>query len=300
MPGAKQAWPNSAACWSPATPLIGTPAPSGDVSEVTAEPAARRHDRGQHVEGHAEQLAQLGRPARRAGCRRASCGWRWWRRWRAPPPPVSFQISQVSMVPKATSGPGRTPPSVKQPLELGAREVRVEHEAGGGPHQRQVAGVAQLVAAAGGAPVLPHDGPVQRPAGAAVPGHDGLALVGDADRGDRSRRRRGGGADLAEHVDHGVPDLARRRAPPSPAWGSAGGTPGRRDAVGRPSLVEGDGPHPGGAGIDGDHDGHGRVSLRSRSPRVRGPVRRAATGASLGWRSFHRRPPRGARCAWPC
>ena len=32
MPGSKQAWPNSAACWSPATPAIGTAAPSSAAS----------------------------------------------------------------------------------------------------------------------------------------------------------------------------------------------------------------------------------------------------------------------------
>ena len=33
-------------------------------------------------------------------------------------PPVSFQISQVSMVPTATSGPGCTPPSVNSHSSL--------------------------------------------------------------------------------------------------------------------------------------------------------------------------------------
>ena len=45
-------------------------------------------------------------------------------------PPVRFQISQASIVPSARSADTGTSPSPQQPLELGAAEVRVEHEAG--------------------------------------------------------------------------------------------------------------------------------------------------------------------------
>ena len=38
MPGWKQAWPNSAACWSPAMPAIGTSAPSTAGSVVATTP----------------------------------------------------------------------------------------------------------------------------------------------------------------------------------------------------------------------------------------------------------------------
>ncbi len=78
----------------------------------------------------------------------------------APSPPVRFHSSHESMVPKARSASGLDAALGEQPLELGGREVRVEHQAGGGPHQRQVAGLAQLVAAGRRAPVLPHDRPV--------------------------------------------------------------------------------------------------------------------------------------------
>ena len=34
-PGARQRWPNSAACWSPALPLIGAARPNRDDSSIT-------------------------------------------------------------------------------------------------------------------------------------------------------------------------------------------------------------------------------------------------------------------------
>ncbi len=49
-------------------------------------------------------------------------------------------------------------------------------------HQRLVPRRAQLVAATGGAAVLPDQRPVDRLAALGVPGDDGLALVGDPDR----------------------------------------------------------------------------------------------------------------------
>ncbi len=99
-------------------------------------------------------------------------------------PPVSFQSSQVSMVPTATSAEGSMPPSVKSqasfvPEKYGSSTSPVVRA-----HQRRVAGGGELVAARRGAAVLPHDGPVERFARAPVPRHDGLTLVGDADGGD--------------------------------------------------------------------------------------------------------------------
>src|SRR4051794_25200247 len=54
--------------------------------------------------------------------------------------------------------------------------------------------VAKCVASVGSAPVLPHDCRAIRLARAPVPGNDGLALIGDADRGD------GVPADFGDHV----------------------------------------------------------------------------------------------------
>jgi hypothetical protein len=69
-----------------------------------------------------------------------------------------------------------------QPLDLRAGEVGVEHEPGALAHERLTSLLAELVAAGGGAAVLPHERAVERVAGLAVPGDDRLALVGDPDR----------------------------------------------------------------------------------------------------------------------
>ena len=57
----------------------------------------------------------------------------------------------------------------QQPLDLGRREVRVEDEAGALADELLVAGLAELVAARGGAPVLPDERVVDRLAGVAGP-----------------------------------------------------------------------------------------------------------------------------------
>ena len=78
---------------------------------------------------------------------------------------------------------------VQQPLDLGAGEVGVQHEARLVRERRRVARLAQLIAHRGGAPILPHDGGGNRAAGGALPDHRGFALIGDADGGDVARRR---------------------------------------------------------------------------------------------------------------
>ena len=65
------------------------------------------------------------------------------------------------------------------------------------------------VAERGGAPALPDDRVADRAAGGALPQDRGLALVGDADRGDLGRRDAGGGQRLAEGLHGGGPDLLR-------------------------------------------------------------------------------------------
>ena len=150
---------------------------------------------GRHARRHAEQVAQLGRPGQRRRCRTAcvrlafdgSVAW-------TPPsgPPVRFHSSQESTVPKARSASGldaalgRAATRAWWPRSRGRAPGRSCGARGrGGPPPRSSS------QRRGGAPVLPHDGPVQRAAGAPVPHHRGLALVGDADRGDRARRRGG-------------------------------------------------------------------------------------------------------------
>ena len=103
MPGAKQAWPTVAACWSPATPRIG------DRRRRRAPGTRRRRTRPRSRAPRAAWRAGRGagaaarRPSRRDGCRRAACARRWWRRWRGRAPPVSRQSRKLSTVPKASS-----------------------------------------------------------------------------------------------------------------------------------------------------------------------------------------------------
>ena len=98
--------------------------------------------------------------------------------------PVSLKISQASIVPNARAAPAFSPAldvssshSIFVPEKYGSstRPVR-SRTSGSWPASLQ------LVAAVGGAAVLPDERAVQRLAGLGVPDADGLALVGDADR----------------------------------------------------------------------------------------------------------------------
>jgi hypothetical protein len=96
-------------------------------------------------------------------------------------PPVRFQISQESIVPKAIS------PRSAEPV----RPVRA----------------AQLLAQGRGAGVLPHDGVVHGFAGGAVPKDRRLPLVGDAERADLVGAQSGLGDRPGDHRLHLGPDL---------------------------------------------------------------------------------------------
>src|SRR6185312_5640051 len=109
----------------------------------------------------------------------------------------------------ALGGGARTGNVVQQPAQLGAREIRIEHEAGLLAEQRFLSLRAESVAHGCGATVLPHDGRSDRLAGGAVPYDRGLALVGDADCRDLVC----GGTAFVQYRTHylelGFPDLFR-------------------------------------------------------------------------------------------
>ena len=155
--------------------------------------------------------------------------------------------------PLGDPGPRRAARCAASQAQLRAGEVRVEAQAGQLGDARLVAVGAQLVADAGGAPVLPDDRAARGAEGLAVPQHGGLALVGDADRGRRVDRRpaverlRGSGEGRR-------PDLAPARARPSPSAGKCCGNsayPRAAPAV----LADDERGHAGGAGVDGQ-DAH--------------------------------------------
>ena len=180
-------------------------------------------------------------------------------------------------VDRAEDGVARGPDVAEQPLDLGRREVGVDDEPGAGADQLLVPGLAQLVAARRGAPVLPDEGVVDRLAGRAVPGDHGLALVGDPDRVEARRvgagvgeRPRGDPLDALPDLASVVLDPARLRevlrelavgAPADPALAvedEAGGT-------GRPLIDREDHPR-------------GRLSA-PRPPRAREVAKLARRGA---------------------
>jgi hypothetical protein len=96
---------------------------------------------------------------------------------------------------------------VEDPRDLGRREIRVEHEARLGAHLGLGALVLQARADVGGSPVLPHDGAMDRLPGAAVPHDRRLALVRDADGGERGRFHLGFPQRLPRDRERDAPDL---------------------------------------------------------------------------------------------
>jgi hypothetical protein len=72
-----------------------------------------------------------------------------------------------------------------------------------------MAGVFKSLADVGGAAILPDDGIVDRPAGAAVPDHHGFPLIGDADCRDVGRGQAAIADRLARGREDGGPDLLR-------------------------------------------------------------------------------------------
>src|SRR6266566_151449 len=98
MPGWVHAWPNSAACWSPAMPAIGTAPPNSVVSPYTSldEPTAGNTDRGTpnsfSSSSSQSPVRRLNNIVRDALLGSVTCT----------RPPVKFQTSHESTVPNAS------------------------------------------------------------------------------------------------------------------------------------------------------------------------------------------------------
>jgi hypothetical protein len=78
----------------------------------------------------------------------------------------------------------RTANVIEEPRDLGAREIRVEHEAGLLLHELRFAFARELLTNVRRAPALPHDRAMDRGAGFSVPHDRRLALVRDPDAGE--------------------------------------------------------------------------------------------------------------------
>ena len=169
-------------------------------------------------------------------------------RWR----PVSLKASQESIVPK-TRVP-RPLDVLKQPLDLGTGEVGVDDQSGPLADQVLTTLLPELIAALGGAPVLPDEGAVDRLAGARVPGEDGLTLVGDPDRAQLRPLDSGVGDRGSCHPAGHLPDL--RGIVLDPARTGEVLFELRVAAAGDPTLeVEDEAGRAGGALVDGeDHE----------------------------------------------
>ena len=155
-----------------------------------------------------------------------------------------------------------------QPRQLGAGEVGVEAQAGELGDAVLVAVGAQPVADVGRTTVLPHDGAAGRAERLAVPQHDGLALVGDADR--RQLGLVDLGQDLARRLEGGLPDLLGGVLDPA---GLREVLPELLVALGLDAAVGGDddGGHAGGAGVDRE-DAHWEPPLLAADDLEDAPV----------------------------
>ena len=152
-------------------------------------------------------------------------------------PPVRFQSTHESTVPNARSvvGARRRPRAAATRASSPRSTGRARGRCARGPAARAPAARSSSQRARG-APVLPHDRPVPRPAGAAVPHHDRLALVGDADRGDGVAVASTAATTSPSVSCTDAPDLVGVVLDPARAAGSAAGTPGRRTARRTPSA----------------------------------------------------------------
>ena len=196
-------------------------------------------------------------------------------------PPVSFERTQVSVVPKARPpalGPLPEAAAVEDPFRLGRREIGVDRQPRlfpDEPGDPRLGG--ELPAAIGRAAALPDDGVGHGPAGLPVPDDRRLALVGDADGGDRPAGDRR--EDLLDGPVDAPPDLlgiVLDPAGPGEILGEflVGG--GDRPAA----LVEDDGPAAGRALVDGQDVAHVRPAGRPsrRCPRRPSPGRGRSRG----------------------
>jgi hypothetical protein len=141
---------------------------------------------------------------------------------------------------------------VEDPLDLGAGEVGVHHQAGVLLDVALESPRLQVVADGGRAPALPDDGVVDRLAGGLVPDDGGFPLVGDADGGHFLGADAHGLKNLAGHAHLAAPDFHGVMLDPAGLGVDLGEfLLGHADALAR--LVEQDGAGTGGALVQGEN-----------------------------------------------
>ena len=195
-PGWKQHCPNRAACWSPATPQMGT---FGTMPAEAVRPNSPD-------EGSTSGSRDSGMSNRSSSHGSQRSSWMLYSMVR-----LAFVTSVACPLPWA-----RAFHVVEDPLDLAGGEVGVGHEARlVGDDARRLRVGRQLVDDGGRAAALPHDGVHHGLPRFAVPHHGGLALVRDADAVDVLcaqvvRHPAGLGVDLRERVLHRIDDASVR------------------------------------------------------------------------------------------
>ena len=198
-----------AACWSPAMPDMAI-APPNRLGSLSPNLAEESFTSGQHRARHAQEFQEFVVPF--AGVdveqqRARGVGGVGGVHTASGQPPQQIAIDGAEHQFAAAGAFARARHVVEDPGDFGAGEIGIDDQAGLGRDRRLVAFILQFGADIGGAAVLPDDGAVHRLPRGAVPHHGGLALVGDADRGDVLGRQAGLFQRLAADRDRRGPDV---------------------------------------------------------------------------------------------
>ena len=286
-PGSRQRWPNSAACWSPATPRDR----HLEAVEVVRARACR-----------ARRSSAAARAASAPGCRRrARAAPGPTRPWRCPSAasatafegsvtcsPVSLKSIHESTVPN-TARPSRARSASPSTLRS-SHSILVAEKYGSSisPVRSRMRSSSPASRSSsqrrGGAAVLPDERVVQRLARRRVPADDGLALVGDPDRLELAGLQPRVLERLAGDRVRDLPDLRRVVLDPARL----------REVLGELAVAAADAlplqveHEAGGAGrplVDGQQHARGNATLRAcrRSPSP--PSGSTGPGSSPAWPS---------------
>ncbi len=221
------------------------------------DPPGGRHDRAEGAAGYREESTQLLGPIEAPQIVQEGPGGIRGVGRVQPSPPFPGEVPEQPVVHRAEGEAGRVLDATvaQHPFPFRGGEVAVEHESCPLPDHREVAGLAQLVAAVGGAPVLPDDGPAERLTALGVPGDGRLALVGDAEGGDGLAPFGQAGRELGEGLLDEPPDLGGIVLDETGRGEVLGELP-VGDAYHDGLLVDRESSHPGCPGIDRHHDAH--------------------------------------------
>ncbi|MGY3134299.1 hypothetical protein ACVWZM_004981 [Bradyrhizobium sp. USDA 4501] len=259
MPGSKQAWPMVAGLLVAGNPGDRDRA-AEQVRRALAEPGGGILHLGKHRARYAQQPDEVIVPG--AGMdveqqRARGVGGVGGVDSPAGEPPQQIAVDGAEQEFAALGALARARHVIEDPGDFGAGEIGIDDQTGLGRNHRLMALGLEFCADVGGAAVLPDDGAVHGLSGGAVPHHGGLALVGDADRGDIFRLEAGLLQRLTAHHHGRGPDVLRLVLDPA-----GGGEMLRklllRDGGDGDVAAKHHGARRCGALIDGQHERHER------------------------------------------